>query len=54
MEEYFTVNQILRLATEHMLLISPALLLIFGLIFADSMQDFIFRIIKAARKSIRI
>lgn len=54
MDEYFTVNLILRVATEHMLLISPALLLICGLIFADSLNEFIFRILKAARKSIRL
>ena len=54
MDEYFGAGLILRLATEHMLLISPFLLLICGLLFADGMTDFIFKILRATRRSIRL
>ncbi|MBY9082619.1 hypothetical protein [Paenibacillus sp. CGMCC 1.18879] len=54
MDEYFGVGLILRLATEHMLLISPALLLICGLLFAEGMTDTLFKIIKTVRRTIRL
>lgn len=54
MADYFTVSLILRVATEHLLLISPALLLIVGLLLAGSLNDFIFRILREVRRTIRL
>ncbi|WP_156130787.1 hypothetical protein [Paenibacillus durus] len=54
MDEYFEIGVILQVATEHMLLISPALLLICSLLFAESMTEFIFKILRSVRRTIRI
>jgi hypothetical protein len=54
MNDYFYVSLILKVATEHLLLISPALLLIVGLLLAGSLNDFIFRILRAVKRSIRL
>lgn len=49
-----TVKNMFELATENLIFIAPALLVISSLAFMDSFIDTLFRIVKAARREYKI
>lgn len=48
------VNDIIGIATSHMRLIAPFLLIVCALIFAESISETLVRIVKAARFSLKV
>lgn len=54
MNEYFTVGGLLEVAMKNVLILSPALLLICGVMLADNMQSMLFKILRYARRTMRI